>query len=112
MRGTRPGGQVPGRTISPALTLDDLAGALLGSWDCDPVVSFTIVRTGPYTVTVKDQHGMSAAWISAPYADVVRHVLPWPVGVVVALLAIAPCLVLPRPRWHVMRRMSSARAAR
>jgi hypothetical protein len=67
---------------------------------------------GPYTVTINDQHGMSAAWISEPYAGVARQVLPWSAGVVVALLAIALCLTIAGRRWRLMRRMYSASASR
>lgn len=97
-------GRVPGLTLSPKLTLDDRAGTFLGAWDCSPVVSFTIARAGPYRITVEQPDGISAVWISEPYADVDRHVLPWAVGVAVALLAIALCLATPGRRWRLMRR--------
>jgi hypothetical protein len=103
-----PGGQVPGRTIPQTLTLDtldDAAGAFLCEWDCYRIVSFTIPVAGDYEVTIKDQGGISAAWISEPYADVAWQVLPWSAGVVAALLATALGLVSPWPRWRLMRRL-------
>jgi hypothetical protein len=100
-----PAGQVPGRTIPQALGLDDVADTFLGESDCYRIASFTIPVAGDYKVTVKDQGGMSAAWISEPYADVAWQVLPWSAGVVAALLAIALGLVSPWPRWRLMRRL-------
>jgi hypothetical protein len=102
--GGQGGRQVSGRTIPQALTLDDAASAFLGEWDCYRVASFTIPVAGPYKITIKDQGGMSAAWISEPYTDVAGQVLPWSVGVVAALLAIALGLAIPGPRWRSMRR--------
>jgi hypothetical protein len=109
---TGPGGQVPGRTIPQVLALDDGAGMFLGELDCYPIVSFTIPQAGPYKITSKDQGGMSAAWISEPWADVIRQVLPWIAGLVVALLAIALFLIIPASRWRLMKRTASANASR
>jgi hypothetical protein len=98
------GQEVPGRNISPAMTLAEPAGMFLGAWDCHPVVSFTILHAGPYLVSIKDQYGMNAAWISEPYSSVARDVFPWCFGVLGSLLTIVLCLAIPRPRWRLMRR--------
>jgi hypothetical protein len=104
---TGPGGPVPVRTLPTVLTLDDPARVFLGAWDCYRVMSFTIAQAGTYQVTIEDRHGMSGAWISESWAGVARHVFPWAVGIVAALLAIALCLLIPGPRWRRMRRMAS-----
>jgi hypothetical protein len=109
---TGPGGRVPVRTLPTVLTLYDPARVFLGAWDCYRVMSFTIPKAGTYQVTIEDRHGMSGAWISEPWADVARQVVPWAFGIVAALLAIALCLMVPGPRWRQMRRMASVSALR
>jgi hypothetical protein len=108
---TGPRGQVPARDISPAMTLADPAGVFLGAWDCHPVVSFTIPQAGYYQVSIKDQYGMNAAWISEPYGSVARQVFPWCFGVVASLLTIALCLAVPRARWRLMRQVAPTSAS-
>jgi hypothetical protein len=105
---TGPGGPVPVQTVQQVLSSDDPAEAFLGAWDCSPVMSFTIRQAGPYTVTVKDSHGMSGAWISEPLATVARQVFPWVFGIVTPLLTMAVCLVVSGSRRGRTRRMASA----
>jgi hypothetical protein len=101
---TGPGGLVPVQTVQPVLSSDDPAEAFLGAWDCSPVMGFTIRQAGPYTVTVKDSHGMSAAWISEPLATVAGQVFPWVFGIVTSLLTVAVCLVVSRNKSRLGRR--------
>lgn len=95
---TGPGGRVPVQAVPQHLTPTDAAGMLLGAWDCYQVMSFTIPRTGSYQVTINDRPGMSAAWISEPYADVAEQVFPWLIATTAALLTIALCLIIPLRR--------------
>ena len=92
---------MPVQTVPQNLTPADAAGKLLGEWDCYQVMSFTITAASYYQVTIHDQYGMSAAWISEPYTDVAWQVVPWLVTVIAALLAIALCLIVPLPRRQI-----------
>jgi hypothetical protein len=109
---TGPGGRVPVRAIPQTLTLEYPADVFLGAWDCHQVMSFTIAQAGSYQVSIKDRYGMSGAWISEPYAGEARQVFPWSIGIVVALLTIAVCIMVPGPRRRWMRRMAPASALR
>lgn len=98
-----PSGLVPAQTLPQVLTPADAGGMLVGEWDCYQVMSFSIPVAGYYQVTIHDRSGMSAAWISEPYADVAWHVLPWLIAVIAALIAIALCLIIPLPRRRRIR---------
>jgi hypothetical protein len=109
---TGPDGLVPVRQIPSTLSLDSLASAFLGAWDCYRVGSFTIPQAASYQVSVKEGDGVSGAWISEPYADVVRQLFPWVCGVTAAAIAIAVCLIVAAARWSGMRRMARANDSR
>ena len=93
-----PSGPVRVQAFPQVLTPADVGGKLLGEWDCYQVMSFTIAVAGDFQVTIHDRTGMSAAWISEPYADAARQVLPWLIAVIAALLALALCLIIPLPQ--------------
>lgn len=105
---TGPGGLVPVQTVQPVLSFDDPAETFLGAWGCTPVMSFTIRQAGPYTVTVNEGYGISAAWISEPPATAARRVVPWAFGIVAALLTMAVCFVMSGPRRRQAERRASA----
>jgi len=98
-----PAGWVVIRAIPQVLTPEDPASAFLGAWDCDRVMSFTIRRAGSYQVSVTSGSGMSAAWISEPYATVAWQVFPWAVGIVLALPTLAVCLIICAGPWRRAR---------
>ena len=98
-----PAGWVVVRAIPQVLTPEDPANVFLGAWDCDRVMSFTIPRAGSYQVSVTSGAGMSAAWLSEPYATVARQVFPWAFGIVAALLTITVCLIICAGPWRRAR---------
>jgi hypothetical protein len=107
------GGWVVVQANPQVLTPEDPASAFLGAWDCDRVMSFTIPRAGFYRVAVIGGSGMTAAWISEPYASVAWQVFPWAFGIVLALPIIVVCLMVcarprPRPRPRPRRRAGVA----
>jgi hypothetical protein len=106
-----PAGWVVVRAIPQVLTPEDPASVFLGAWDCDRVMSFTISRAGSYQVSVASGSGMSAAWISEPYATVAWQVFPWAFGIVMALPTMAVCLIICAGPWRRARvaRMSAGR---
>ena len=98
-----PAGWVVVRAIPQVLTPEDPASAFLGAWDCDRVMSFTIPRAGSYRVSVTSGSGLSAAWISEPYATVAWQVFPWALGIVMALPTMAVCLMICAGPWRRAR---------